>query len=140
MAGILSRRRRNLSTDRTIALRRIETGGFFISLDFAASPDLPVEEMKTGKHVIFLGAGASKGSGYPLANELRLLMSSRKEWEKALKGYGEISGDASLISSGLNYWDSHANALDLFRNGGFATLDEFCKLAGSQFQDEINGL
>src|SRR3954469_17155968 len=27
------------------------------------------------KHVIFLGAGASKTSGYPLATELRLLMS-----------------------------------------------------------------
>lgn len=99
--------------------------------------------MKTGKHVIFLGAGASKGSGYPLANELRLLISSRTEWEKALEGYAKKHhvADEHLTAVGLKYWDSHSDALNLFRHGGFATIDEFCKLAGAfQFQHEINGL
>jgi len=42
---------------------------------------------------------------------------------------------------GCAFWDNQADALNLFRNGGFGTLDEFCKLAGgSQFQNEINGL
>ena len=31
-----------------------------------------------GKHVIFLGAGASASSGYPMANRLTLLMSDRQ--------------------------------------------------------------
>ncbi len=44
--------------------------------------------MKTGKHVMFLGAGTSCGSGYPLANGLRLLISSRENWGKALLNYG----------------------------------------------------
>jgi hypothetical protein len=44
------------------------------------------------------------------------------------------------MGSGLAFWNAHQGALDLFRNGGFATLDEFCKLAGPQFQNEIIGL
>ena len=41
---------------------------------------------------------------------------------------------------GLPFWDKHVQALTLFRNGGFATIDEFCLLAGGQFQTEINEL
>jgi hypothetical protein len=43
--------------------------------------------MSAGKHVIFLGAGASHQSGYPLANGLRLLISSRHKWEEAVANY-----------------------------------------------------
>jgi len=105
--------------------------------------------MSTGKHVIFLGAGASHGSGYPLANGLRLLISSRRNWEKALLDYGNKldpnhsglrSLDLRMTDIGLPFWEKHIQALTLFRNGGFATLDEFCLLAGQQFQNEINGL
>jgi hypothetical protein len=94
-------------------------------------------------HVIFLGAGSSYGSGYPLANDLRLLISSRKNWEEALVKYeDEHKLPGKPISAlGINYWDYHVVALDLFRNGGFATVDEFCKLAGGfSFQSEINNL
>jgi len=94
-------------------------------------------------HVIFLGAGASCGSGYPLANDLRLLISSRKKWEEALVKYEDkhkLSG-RPITSMGINYWDVHTVALNLFRNGGFATIDEFCYLAGGfSFQNEINSL
>lgn len=105
--------------------------------------------MDAGKHVIFLGAGASKGSGYPLANELRLLISSQRNWEKALCEYGgkhNIPGNQivdlgqQMQQLGTAYWLKHRDALGLFRNGGFATLDEFCKLAGTQFQAQIQGL
>jgi hypothetical protein len=99
--------------------------------------------MAFGKHVIFLGAGASKVSGYPLANDLRLLISSRERWHKALLDYERkyYSGESPISSKGMQYWDQHRPALELFRNGGFGTLDEFCKLAsGFQFQAEINGL
>ena len=98
--------------------------------------------MNTGKHVIFLGAGASKGSGYPLANKLRLLISSRKNWEEALRDYAKQHNrmPETFVDMGLPFWDKHAQALTLFRNGGFATLDEFSLLAGQQFQNEINGL
>jgi hypothetical protein len=99
--------------------------------------------LKTGKHVIFLGAGASRGSGYPLANGLRLLISSRKKWEEALVGYENKQGlgNRPITTLGMAYWDRHKDALDLFRKGGFATIDEFCKLAGiSQLQNEIHGL
>jgi hypothetical protein len=97
----------------------------------------------SGSHVIFLGAGSSRGSGYPLANDLRLLISSRKNWEEALVNYEDkhkLSG-RPITTLGRNYWDYHVVALDLFRNGGFATVDEFCKLAGGfSFQSEINNL
>ncbi len=99
--------------------------------------------MKIGKHVIFLGAGASNGSGYPLANDLRLLVASRNRWEQELVKYETKYNLANrpIRVDGMAFWDRHAEALNLFRNGGFGTLDEFCKLAGGfQFQDEINGL
>lgn len=98
-------------------------------------------QVKPGKHVIFLGAGASNLSGYPLANELRLLISSRQRWHDALVKYEAKHGLHGKISKlGLPFWDKHIQALTLFRNGGFATLDEFCLLAGHQFQAEIHGL
>jgi hypothetical protein len=100
--------------------------------------------MKTGKHVIFLGAGASVGSGYPLANDLRLLISSRDNWSKSLREYQERNppphSPVSWEHAGRNLWERHSKALKLFREGGFATLDEFCKLAGFAFQSEIHGL
>src|ERR1700723_486671 len=99
--------------------------------------------MKNGKHVIFLGAGASHGSGYPLANGLRLLISSAKKWEKALADYEDRHGLAGrpITNQGMAYWRQHEEALKLFRDGGFATIDEFCKLAGGfNFLQEINGL
>jgi hypothetical protein len=79
------------------------------------------------KHVIFLGAGASNKSGYPLANDLRVRMASRKDWEGFLKER-EFT-DTQIVSKGVDFWNEHEASLTLFRNGGFATLDEFIKLA-----------
>jgi hypothetical protein len=68
------------------------------------------------------------------------MISSRKIWERKLAAYEKDSGCDTIRDVGLKYWDSHRFALDLFRSGGFATLDEFCKLAGTKFQTEVNGL
>jgi hypothetical protein len=81
--------------------------------------------MAAKKHVIFLGAGASSGSGYPLANELRLLMSSRKHLENRLADYEgkhRLQG-RPIVTEAMAFLDKFSDALDLFRNGGFATLD-----------------
>ncbi|MDB6024935.1 MAG: hypothetical protein JWM68_1158 [Verrucomicrobiales bacterium] len=99
--------------------------------------------MKVGKHVIFLGAGASCGSGFPLANELRLLISSQSHLKEAVVNYslkhnythGELFEELNCC------WKRNERAIELFRNGGFATVDEFCKLAGGcGFKKEINGV
>ena len=99
--------------------------------------------VKTRKHVIFLGAGASKGSGYPLANELRLLISSRQHFEKAITEYEikhRLTGHP-IWTDAKACLDQRSATLDLFRNGGFATIDEFCKLArGFKLPENINGL
>jgi hypothetical protein len=86
-------------------------------------------EKEPHKHVIFLGAGASATSGYPVANQLRLRMTSREELLRQLrlavhgKEEGEISGQL------LDHLKAHQSTLDLFRYGGFSTVDEFCRLA-----------
>jgi hypothetical protein len=97
------------------------------------------ETKRKTKHVIFLGAGASMGSGYPSANELRLLMCSYKHFFDKLQELG-IRG--TEISPLLDYWKQFKQSLDLFRHGGFASVDEFCKLAGNneKFSSDIRAL
>ena len=51
----------------------------------------------------------------------------------------KISG-RRITKPALDYWLYHGVALELFRKGGFATVDEFCKLAGPLYQSEINNL
>ncbi len=70
-------------------------------------------------------------SGYPSANGLRLLMCSDRHRNDAMsialhgeKG-GGIDGKHLAAARGKN-----AVALELFRNGGFGSVDEFCRLAG----------
>lgn len=89
------------------------------------------------KHVIFLGAGASHASGYPLANGLRLRISSLKNWDGELRKYQ--GPNEEVASKGADYWKHHEEGLKLFREGGFATLDEFCNLADrSQLKNGVN--
>lgn len=102
-----------------------------------------MRQTRTRKHVIFLGAGASKGSGYPLANELRLRISSKEHFDKEVTDYENKHGlkDRRVATEVQACLGRYSGAIGLFRNGGFATLDEFCKLAGGfEFKNEINGL
>jgi hypothetical protein len=99
------------------------------------------EKAKTPKHVIILGAGASANSGYPQANELRLWMSSRQSILKKIEGVIVDGGSRVVALKHFNEWIQPAGeALNLFRNGAFATLDEFCKLSGQKLQSEVEHL
>jgi hypothetical protein len=84
--------------------------------------------MQYGKHVIFLGAGASAGSGYPLANDLRLRISSLKIFLETVKNAAGDKWSAHLEHLTKKFFQQYENALTVFRGGGFGTIDEFCKL------------
>jgi hypothetical protein len=102
------------------------------------------------KHVIILGAGASKSSGYPLANELRLEMSSQEHLQKVLDDAGSDHTSEQTVATnfvalrGENKPNPHAPAngpITFFREGGFASVDEFCKLgSGHGLETEVNAM
>ena len=71
-----------------------------------------------GKHVIILGAGASYTSGYPLANDLRLLIGSEIHFRTAAEAaYKEFYENNPLLKKGvydyepaLHFFRRHAKA------------------------------
>lgn len=98
------------------------------------------------KHVIFLGAGASKSSGYPLADTLRkdwlasanvLRIRFREFLEKG--NVPEINWRGPIRE--FDEWVKPLEpSLDLFRNGCFGTIDEFCKLIRLKRSKEVADL
>jgi hypothetical protein len=92
----------------------------------------PAQSAKTPKHVIFLGAGASRTSGYPLADDLRRL------WLASTAGLQQQVGERmpnQNISQNQNSQAAIAtwlkpieHSLQFFREGCFGTIDEFCYL------------
>jgi hypothetical protein len=83
------------------------------------------------RHVIFLGAGASKTSGYPLANELTLLMCDPLSFRKGLRNALQRDGDDGRgfeVNSVITQYQS-SEAAKLLRAGDFATMDELSKHA-----------
>jgi hypothetical protein len=91
----------------------------------------------TGKHVIFLGAGASCTSGYPLAEGLRRIVSSEKAFKEYLsKKTVKMSIDVSQAIQ--KRFSDCSNAIRLFREGGFGTLDEFSYLAGKAHPQDVH--
>jgi hypothetical protein len=94
--------------------------------------------MSVKKHVIILGAGASLTSGYPLAAELRLILSSPENFKSHL--HSKLPGvniQRDWIPYFMNFFHELRGAIDLFRHGGFATVDEFSFLAGKRFPKEV---
>jgi hypothetical protein len=86
------------------------------------------------KHVIFLGAGASASSGYPMANRLTLLMADRRtlfeEIVRCSKDFGEVWEAAWFRKSAITiYLDSFNAATAALRDGAFATMDELSRLS-----------
>jgi hypothetical protein len=85
---------------------------------------------RKSKHVIFLGAGASYTSGYPLAETLRF------EWLASADTFrGRIGKELEPLDSAtrvelmqrVTQWlDGIKTPLLLFREGGFGSIDEFC--------------
>jgi len=87
-------------------------------------------------HVIIMGAGASASSGFPLANALRLLMSSEKHFRELLEKRVRCNTDyGNKVVQTI--WTPMAKTLELFRHGGFATVDEFSYLGGDRFREEV---
>lgn len=78
-----------------------------------------------GKHVIFLGAGASASSGYPLAYDLTLRMISREHRDN----YCYQLFKRHFFPEGADFIEKIKVAVDFFARGAFASVDEFCKLA-----------
>jgi hypothetical protein len=97
-------------------------------------------------HVIFLGAGASYTSGYPIGQKLRLMMASKDYFQAELeKIYPTTNAmtDASLHDGKikcLQYFDRFAKSIELFRHGGFATVDEFSKLASESYPEHVQAM
>lgn len=90
-----------------------------------------------GKHVIFLGAGASWSSGYPLAAELRVILSSQVAFDRYVES--KVPQHRPVLRQKLSALFSQNNkAVQLFREGGFATIDEFSFLAQKQLATEIS--
>ena len=91
------------------------------------------------KHVIVLGAGASATSGYPVAEELRKLLANPERLREKVKE--KVKEKYEQVKPGLDY---SLKVLDrsirLFRNGGFATVDEFIRLAGRHRETEAEYL
>jgi hypothetical protein len=86
--------------------------------------------MASKKHVIILGAGASKTSGYPLANDLTLLMCDRKTFIKELDRITEEASEHDVQRWRLEietHYDSFRGAASMLRAGDFRTMDEMSK-------------
>jgi hypothetical protein len=84
------------------------------------------------KHVIFLGAGASKTSGYPLANDLTLLMCDIRTFKNELRkvlarenGKHVEFAENSVITK----FHELSSAAKILRDGDFVTMDELSNLA-----------
>jgi hypothetical protein len=82
------------------------------------------------KHVIFLGAGASQSSGYPIGQDLRLLISSQTHLQEKLTKLFQREFPTNFL---LDFFES----IKLFRYGGFATVDEFSKLASESYPEHV---
>ncbi len=112
------------------------------------SPRKWVAWSQAKKHVVFLGAGASVTSGYPLANELTLLMSNPDTFKERLRDLMTAEGDFESVERGF-HTDSiitrHlalSEAAKLLRSGDFATMDELSKDAvmGGRHADKVYDL
>lgn len=87
------------------------------------------------KHVIFLGAGASVTSGYPLANDLRLRLSSEKQMKVDIERLdaGHLASHAAITAC----FSDFKSSIELFRHGGFGSVDEFAKLAAAKYPNHV---
>ncbi len=94
-----------------------------------------------GKHVIILGAGASYTSGYPLAADLRVLLSSFGALDNYLHKYFKPDAANHAGFTFLRHWfGAQPDSLLLFKEGCYGTVDEFSFLAGKQYPKEVHQL
>lgn len=79
-------------------------------------------------HVIVLGAGASASSGYPMAQDLRKNLTSFESLVTAVNRQQHLPLPDGARDQLEEHFKSFASPINLLRNGGFASVDEFCKL------------
>lgn len=97
-------------------------------------------------HVIFLGAGASYTSGYPIGQELRLRMTSKEYFHAKLMELYPTDMPISTnpryapIPKCLGHFDRFSDSIKLFRHGGFATVDEFSYLASDSYPEHVQAM
>lgn len=92
------------------------------------------------KHVIFLGAGASFTSGYPLANGLRLRLSNERQLIFDLEELAKVTKESVDFEERKicrDYFTQFKDALEQFRHGGFGSVDEFSKLASRKYPEFV---
>ncbi len=84
---------------------------------------------------------------HPLANSLRLLMGSPRHLanriETALRAASESRSEEDTRiykSAASEYRKRFKDVLALFRNGGFSSVDAFCKLAANRQADQVRVL
>jgi hypothetical protein len=96
------------------------------------------------RHVIFLGAGASVNSGYPTGEKLRLRLSSLEHFKRDLEENGiQTTGAPAEYICGsrcLEHFGEFAESIELFRYGGFGTVDEFSKSASLNYPDGVQDM
>jgi hypothetical protein len=100
---------------------------------------------RKAKHVIFLGAGSSATSGYPVAADLRRkwFASSNAMTAQVTELFGPAANLMSTINAQqklANWLKSYEQSLSLFRTGGFGTIDEFCHLLRTEQPDTVKDL
>ena len=89
------------------------------------------------RHVIFLGAGASHTSGYPVGDALRRRLSCPKQFKEDFGiGFGI---DWKHVSASEGVWakpfDYFKESVSLLRDGGFGTVDEYSRLTSRHLPD-----
>lgn len=90
------------------------------------------------EHVIILGAGASYTSGYPLAIELRSILSSSDAFGVYLQQkFSNNTWEDTARDALLAWYSKQAASIELFREGCFGTVDEFSYLGKTHYVSEI---
>ena len=104
----------------------------------------PNSPKRTLNHVIFLGAGASFNSGYPIGQGLRLKIATQENFNEELRKHINLD---TVIPDTRNAYGKCSNrfadfkeSVELFRHGGFATVDEFSKLASAGHQEHVQNM
>ena len=91
-------------------------------------------------HVIFLGAGASYSSGYPIGDGLRLLLACPNHFRERLRTVYGAALDTDLSKVCYVPFTQCRESADIFRRGGFATVDEFSKLASETSPQHVQNM
>jgi hypothetical protein len=89
------------------------------------------------EHVIILGAGASFTSGYPLAVDLRRILSSTDIFQSYVAQQLPNASTSAALPALSAWFAERSTSIKLFREGCFGTIDEFSFLARKRYAEEV---